>query len=90
MIIKKRSVDRGLHTRFHHGTNEVRAQGHSNGDELSEALRVAIGWFGLVILARAVCAGRYRAATSPSGGGGYAHAVGEPNREGRYGPVTFR
>ena len=36
---KKGSVDRGLHTRFQHGTHEVHAQGHSNGDELSEALR---------------------------------------------------
>ena len=33
------SVDPGLHTRFQHGTHEVRTQGHSNGDELREALR---------------------------------------------------
>ena len=37
--MKKGSVDRGLHTRFQHGAHEVRTQGHSNGDELSEALR---------------------------------------------------
>ena len=36
---KNGSVDRGLHTRFQHGTHEVRTQGHSNGDELREALR---------------------------------------------------
>ena len=32
---------RATHTRFRqrHGTHEVRTQGHSNGDELSEALR---------------------------------------------------
>ena len=29
----------GRHTRFRHGTHEVRTQGHSNGDELREASR---------------------------------------------------
>ena len=36
---KKGSVDRGTHTRFQHSKHKVRTQGHSNGNELREALR---------------------------------------------------
>ena len=39
LLGKKGSADGGRHTRFRHGTHEVRTQGHSNGDELREALR---------------------------------------------------
>ena len=31
-LYKKGSVDGGRHTRFRHGTHEVRTQGHSDGE----------------------------------------------------------